>query len=163
MLTTVDSGRWALLAVAVGVAATAAVEFFRYPLDATSFVLGWAVAGCAWLLAIAATVAGTLLTFWRRDGLSAILLALVAALGLAVVVRKDLELGYPCAYHLAHRSDFAAAAARGDTVQWMSNWDGYGYGYAHLPTARHGQKLTIDGTSVTTAASLGNGWWFVRS
>jgi hypothetical protein len=42
----------------------------------------------------------------------------------------------------------------------MSNWDGYGYAY--LPSARRGQELTVDGTRVTAAATLGDGWWFIR-
>ncbi|WP_173162888.1 hypothetical protein [Phytohabitans suffuscus] len=163
MLSATTTRRWSLPAVAVGVAATAAAEFFRYPLDAALWPLALAIAGCLWPLATAAALAGTVLTFWHRGGGDAALLALIAFIGLATVFRADLDLGYPRAYHLTHRGEFAQAAARGETVRWTSNSSGSGYGYAYLPSARRGEELTVDGTAVTATAALGDGWWWVSS
>ena len=119
--------------------AAAAVKFFGYPLDKELYVGAFLVHLAAWSLAVVAAIVAVLIALRRYGYPSAAVLGLIAVLGLALVVRVDLEKGFPYAYFQLHRSDFAAAAAFADRIAIGAN----GTGEAMLPTDRIDRKSVV--------------------
>jgi hypothetical protein len=116
--------------VGCAVLGVAAVNFFGYPLDTELYIGAFLVQLAARALAVVAVIVAALIA-WRHYGYpSAAVLCLIAVLALALVVRVDLEKGFPYAYFQLHRSDFAAAATFANRVPVGAN----GTGEAMLPT-----------------------------
>jgi hypothetical protein len=120
--------------VGCGVAGTAALEIFSYPLDAELSVAMLLVLPLVWLVAIGLAAAGVLFLGWRCDYRSAVVLGLSAVLGFTAVVRADLHTAYPQAYFWTHRAEFTAAAS---FVEHVSIDQGCA-GEARLPAALSG-------------------------